>query len=159
MFGNKIPIFPNAGPLERRGSADAQALRVRRSRVQRPNLRRWRYVFVSQNVFINQLRKVNSPTKSSTFCLLFLIKILSRRFCREVDFLELMKRSTSAPRSPQPRSTAKSTSLAVHLKLLDYGLVSLGGVLRGQEMLEGHPLIFIHHQEYEEDTKINLIVR
>jgi len=29
---------------------------------------------ISQNVFINQLQKVNCPTQSSTYCLLLLIK-------------------------------------------------------------------------------------
>ena len=41
-------------------------------------------------VFINHLK--NAPTKSSTYCLLLLIKMLSWRFCGRVDFLKLKKR-------------------------------------------------------------------
>ena len=37
-----------------------------------------------------RMPKVNSPTKSSTCCLLLLIKILSRRLCGGVDFLKLI---------------------------------------------------------------------
>ena len=36
-----------------------------------------RYAFTSQNILINELSKVTSPTRSSTCCLLLLIKILS----------------------------------------------------------------------------------
>ena len=37
---------------------------------------RW-YTLISQNVFIYQFSKVKSPTKSSNYCLLLLIRILS----------------------------------------------------------------------------------
>ena len=42
---------------------------------------RARCSLISQNSSINKFQKVNSPTKSSTYCLLLLIKILSRQFC------------------------------------------------------------------------------
>ena len=45
---------------------------------------------VSQNVFINEFWKVNSPTKSSTYCLLLLIQTLICRFCWGVDSPKLI---------------------------------------------------------------------
>jgi len=45
---------------------------------------------VSQNILVNQFQKVNSPTKSLTYCWLFLIRILSWRFCGGVHFLKLI---------------------------------------------------------------------
>ena len=40
-----------------------------------PSYRR-RRTLISQNVYINQFLKVNSPTKSSTYCLLLLVKTI-----------------------------------------------------------------------------------
>ena len=46
--------------------------------------------FVSQNIFIHWFEKVNSPTKSLSYCFLLLIRISSGRFCGGVDFLKLI---------------------------------------------------------------------
>ena len=50
----------------------------------------WTRVFVciSQNVFINQFQKFNSPTKSSTYYLPLPIETLSLRFCEAIDSLK-----------------------------------------------------------------------
>ena len=48
--------------------------------------------FIPQNVCISWFSRVNSLTKSSTFCLLLLIETLSRRFCGGVNFLEIIDR-------------------------------------------------------------------
>ena len=43
---------------------------------------------ISHDVFINAFQKVDSPTKASTSCSLFLIRISNRQFRRGVDFLK-----------------------------------------------------------------------
>ena len=47
---------------------------------------------ISQNVFIDSFEKDDSPTESSTYCLLLLIETFSYRLCGEGDFSNLINK-------------------------------------------------------------------
>ena len=76
---------------------------------------RCKYDKFAQQIYLTEciywLVLVNFLTKSSTYCLLLQIKILSLRFCGGLDFLKLITEyivSDKNPTAPSPASMARS---------------------------------------------------
>ena len=83
-----------------------------------------------------RLAKVNTPTGPSTYCLLLLIEILSRRFCRGVDFLKLINTRKQAREAAKARALQfvlesqlphKIVNLVFKLVMVDNELTILWG--------------------------------
>ena len=62
---------------------------------------------ISHNEFIDWFEKVNSPTKSSTYCSLLLIRILSGRFCGGVGFSKPISQYIVSDKGGSTRSRAE----------------------------------------------------
>jgi hypothetical protein len=80
---------------------------------------RWYLELISLKIFIDQFWKVNSPTQSSTYCSLLLIKIYQvvqpSVVAKQQPVASLASRSPPASKTPTPQTPPPQQMVAPHL--------------------------------------------